>query len=445
MMRSLTGAPVIRPLVPLLIALSILGAATSDARTARQLGSRIQIDGFTVSSGPTDTTEWREDEKVMGLNPATNDAEESIFDSRWGADNDVSQIRLTWDRDTLYVGVDAVIWGNNVLVWLDIQPATGMFSMFGLNSWRRGFAFSGSFTPDLMGATWDGNLSPHLVLSHPTPGNFNNVDDLQAGNGFRAAATFSGNLRNRAMEFAIPWNTVMLGPSGGIGSPKVAVAPGDSVSILPTGAVLRIAAAVTGGADGTGGPDSAPDKTGCHVSDGNQPVTIDNFAIIPLDLNDDTGFGDGGPDGVADWGIAPSERVTFRFQPPIRCKPLESEKLEVDRPAFAPDRGEQASFKFDFKLRLDPNDPADQLRSVRVSATVHNLRGEKVRDLYFLDERPALDQRDPCITGGRLVCSDVWDGRDNVGRLVPPGVYVLRLILLEPFNSRLTRPIVVAR
>ncbi len=434
-----------RPLILFLVILSLLDASAASARTARQLGGRIQIDGFTVSSGPTDTTEWKNDEQVLGLNPFTGDADESIFDSRWGADNDVSQLRVTWDRDTLYVGADAVIWGNNLLVWLDIQQDAGMFSMFGLNSWRRGFGFTGNFTPDLIGATWDNNLSPHLVLSHPTPGNFNNVDDLQAGNGFRGASTFSGNLRGRAMEFAIPWNTVMLGPSGGIGSPRAAIAPGDSVSLVPPGALLRIAAAVTGGQDGTGGPDSAPDKTGCHVSDGNQSVTIDNFAIIPLDLQDDTGFGNGSPDGVPDWGIAPSERVTFRFQPPIRCKPIESQELDVDRPAFSPDRGEQATFKFDFKLRLDPTDPADQLRTMKAAATVHNLRGDKVRDLYFLSERLALDQRDPCLTGTSTECVDVWDGRDNLGRVVPPGVYVLRVILLEPFNSRLTRPIVVAR
>ena len=37
-----------------------------------------------------------------------------------------------------------------------------------------------------------------------------------------------------------------------------------------------------------------------------------------------------------------------------------------------------------------------------------------------------------------------WDGRDQNGELVPPGIYIMRLVL-EPNVSRLTRPVVVVR
>lgn len=246
------------------------------------------------------------------------------------------------------------------------------------------------------------------------------------------------------MEFAIPWNTVFLGASDGPGVANTWVPSlAETVRVFPRGAVLLIAAAITGGNDGTGGPDTAPDKTGCHVSDGNQVVLVDNFAALPLDLIDDSGLGGGGPDGVADWDVSPRERITYRFDPPIPCKPLESAEFTLDRPAFAPERSETIRFDFEFKLRLDPNDPADQRRSVTVIGDVYDSRGRYIRTL-FNSVRPALDQRDPCEYSV-VPCQNVWDGRDEKGVVVAGGVYVMRVVLLEPFNTRLTRPVVVVR
>ena len=71
-----------------------------------------------------------------------------------------------------------------------------------------------------------------------------------------------------------------------------------------------------------------------------------------------------------------------------------------------------------------------------LSANVFDVRGRFVRNLYVYSRRGALSPgRDEL---------DVWDGRDESGRIVPPGVYVLRLVI-EPNLSRQTRAVVVVR
>jgi len=62
--------------------------------------------------------------------------------------------------------------------------------------------------------------------------------------------------------------------------------------------------------------------------------------------------------------------------------------------------------------------------------------GEKVRTLYRLDARSASDPLDPAM--------DRWYGRDDGGRLVPGGIYVLRVVL-EPDADRKTRSFTVLR
>ena len=121
---------------------------------------------------------------------------------------------------------------------------------------------------------------------------------------------------------------------------------------------LKICAAITAGGDNTGGPDSAPDNTRGHTNDGSAFVYLDNFAEIDLDRNDDTGLGHGGPDGIPDWGVGPTDRTEpgrFRFKYPVPIVGVRFglANLEFSRPAFAPDRGERLDFRF--------RDPAPRL------------------------------------------------------------------------------------
>jgi hypothetical protein len=384
------------------------------------------MDGF--------ASDYTEGEKVFGINPIANAPEESASDSKWGPDNDVSQLRITWDADSLYLAGEAVIWGNNLVILIDSVPLLGLSTMRQLSSWSRNFIFSDDLRPDLFAATWDGNTAPRLLIHQSGT----RVDDQQAGvNGtFSAAATFSQNQRGRAMEVAIPWNVVFLGTEGVGTTPRWVPSLGETLQTFPPGTQLKIVAVLTAGGDNTGGPDSAPDNTQGHSNDGNQDVIVDNYAVVDLDRNDDTGLGGGGPDGVADWGVEPKSRITFKFAPPILARPLELSDVALDRPAFAPDRGDVVRFTPEISPDVDPTNPIDALRTLNFSAGVFDFRGRLVRQLYQNRSRPAAFPGDDA--------EDLWDGRDAAGAIVDPGIYMLRMVL-EPSSSRVVKPVVVVR
>ena len=65
-----------------------------------------------------------------------------------------------------------------------------------------------------------------------------------------------------------------------------------------------------------------------------------------------------------------------------------------------------------------------------------DLHGRFIRNIFVNADRPVLAPDD--------VASNVWDGRDQQGRIVPAGVYVLRAAI-EPNLSRITRSFVVVR
>jgi hypothetical protein len=365
---------------------------------------------------------------VFGFNTARNLPEESSSDSQWGPDVDVNQIRITWDADSLYVAVEAVISNNNTVILLDPIPGRGLVTMRGMNSWSRNITFRGAFAPDLFGATWDGNTAPHLVIHRSGL----QVDDQQVGPLFRAAASFSQNQRRRAMELAIPWNTVFLG-SEGLGT-RDTVVPGiaDTLRRFAPGTQLKVSALIVDNSDGNGSPDAAPDNTTGLSNDETREAVIDNYAVIDLDRNDDSGLGQGGPDGVADWDIEPRSRVSFRYAPPIQGIQFELGEVRLDRGAFAPTRGEDVGIEFDIGPRLDPGDSLNVQRTVTVFGDVFDLRGRHVRAL-FRENRPAIDASDPA--------RDRWNGRDDAGDLVAAGVYIVR-VGLERTRSR---PVVVVR
>jgi len=107
--------------VVLLVVLCGFAASPVFARTARDLSSRIRIDGY--------TTEWADSEWVFGYNPRAQAAEEASDDSKWGVNDDVNQIRITWDARFLYLAVEGRIWDNNVILWIDSVPREGLDKM----------------------------------------------------------------------------------------------------------------------------------------------------------------------------------------------------------------------------------------------------------------------------------------------------------------------------
>lgn len=411
----------------------VMTAPTATATTARDLSSRLRIDGFTNDYSP--------DETMFGFNTGANAPEEASDDSRWGVNNDITQVRLSWDAQYLYIAGEGRIWDNNLIMLFDSVPGRGLVSMTALNSWRRNFDFDttgagqgAGFSPDMFAATWDGNTSPRLVVQIAG----NQVDDQRVGPTFNASATFLQGNPDRSMELRIPWRTLFLGGAGlGTRDTFMTVAGvSDTFRLFPRGAKLKFCAAVTAGGDGTGGPDSAPDNLRGHTDNSGDLVFLDNYAIIDLDRNDDTGLGNGGPDGVADWNVEPHTRVSFRYRPPVVALRFAVDRVEVDRPAFSPERGERVHFAVDLDKKLDPTDRVNQVRTFNLTANVYDLRGRLVRSLYTSQTRGALTPSDANV--------DSWNGRDDRDRIVPPGIYVIRTVI-EPNLSRALRSVVVVR
>ena len=109
----------------------VMTAPPATATTARDLSSRFRIDGFTNDYSP--------DEIMFGFNTAANAPEEASDDSRWGVNNDITQVRLSWDTQYLYIAGEGRIWDNNLIMLFDSVPGRGLVSMTALNSWRRNF------------------------------------------------------------------------------------------------------------------------------------------------------------------------------------------------------------------------------------------------------------------------------------------------------------------
>lgn len=412
-------------------------ATPAFARTARDLNARMRIDGYSSDFVAGD-------EDVFGLS-ASGLPQEARDDSKW-QNNEIYQIHVTWDAQFLYVAVDGKIWGNNMVLLFDSMPNRGLADMTSLNSWRRNVNFDtfgrfpgDEFMPDVLGATWDGNTNPRLL----TQLSGNQVDDHLVGPEFRAVATFDQGNDGRAMEFAIPWRNVFAGLGGGGTRDTVVTVAGitDTLRRMPIGVrSIKIAAFVTGGWDGSGGPDSAPDNLRGHTDDGNANIIIDNYATLELDRNDDTGMGFGGPDGIPDWDVSPNERVSFRYAPPITAVRFSIGDLTLDRPAFRPDFGDRVGFHVRLDPPLDPNEPIDQARRAIFSANIYDASGRWVRNLFLNANVPAISADEALRAAGQ----SAWDGRDASGRLVAPGIYVLRVVI-EPNLDRATRALVVVR
>jgi hypothetical protein len=287
----LNSADLVLPALALVCALLAM-SATARATTAPHLSTRIVLDG--------NTQDFEADETIFGPNGAHTSVEPAT-DSKWGSNEELTGIRITWDRQNLYLAGEGVTWGNNMVLLLDVVPSQGLSSMVLLNSWRRNITFSPDFAPDVFLATWDQNLSPRLLLQIAG----DQVDDQVVGPLFQAASSFDQGATGRAMEARIPWTTLFSYSTHGtpiVRDTTIAGQP-DTVVYLPAGTQVRIAAVLTAGADGTGGPDVAPDNsTGCSA-DANAVLLVDNFAIVEID-------GDG--DGLPDMGASPVTRVTFK-------------------------------------------------------------------------------------------------------------------------------------
>jgi hypothetical protein len=397
----------------LALAVALL-APRAAATPAPDLTSRLTVDGFSA--------DFASDERLFGVNEGT--LEEGTADSKWGVNNDLYQIHVTWDANYLYVAADAIIWDNNVILLFDVTEGNpgdpdddGLASMTQIDSWRRNFDFGNGFTPDLFIATWDRNPTPRLlVVKGPT-----DVEE-QPFNSYAAVSTFSQSSRDRAMEAAIPWPIIL-----GADAERVYVASvGDTLYRIPDRIhELRIAGVITAGPDGTGGPDSAPDNLQGHTMDSANKVLIDNYARLPLDEDGD---------GFPDFGISIKERTTFLVQPPVRGITFEIGELDLARAVVSPEENRPLEFGVSLSPAVPPGE--EEFRRVSLTAEIFDLQGRRVRVLYRNDERLASTPEN--------AVKDVWDGRDEGGRPVRGGIYILQVVS-EPGLNRNARAFSVVR
>jgi hypothetical protein len=418
----------------------IAGLAPASAGPQLDLSERLLVDGFSAEFDSTEALFGINETYVKngipcvvgGVPPCP--AEEGVQDSQWGYFNDINQIKVTWDAKNLYVAVDGITWGNNVMLFFDTTRhnrtdfGPGLPDMVNVNSWRRNISFANGFAPDFFLATWDGNQTPQAW----TYLNRRTVTQVSAS-AFKTAASFSGNAEGRALEAAIPWRILLQRDST-----FVSAAYNDPVPVLPAGVdTLRLAACITAGGDGTGSPDSAPDNFSGHQVDGNAPATVDNFIMLPLDLQDAAGLPN--PDGVPDMPgagqvfiVDPFARHSFLARPPIKGIAFSLADIHITRGVVVPERG----LPLEFAVTLDQTLGEDEAgRSVSVSAEVYDLHGVRRRTIYLQRRVAVLDLQ---------ASVDTWDGRDDGGRFVEGGIYVLRVVL-EPGQDQVRRSFTVVR
>jgi len=296
---------------------------------------------------------------------------ESPSDSYWNEYNDVRQIKVTWDESYLYVAVDASSWDNNVLLFIDIYDDYGIQDMGQLNAWQRSFKFY-NFNPDFFVGNWDTNDIPQFWQVEE--GGIMQVNQIL--NMETSATINTGNLSG-AMEIKISWETLFF----------------NSDRTLQQYPNIKFLSVITGKDDHANGPDCAPDNLGGMANNSGQLVILDNYANVLIDEN-----GDGNPD----MNIAPQDRTTFYKTPPFDSEPLLIEKFVFSNgKTFAPLKNEEISFS------LETN------RNAEFSVEIFDLNGKFINHADS-DENVSLSWN--------------WNGKNDNGRHVPFGIYILRLV-----------------
>jgi hypothetical protein len=332
--------------------------AASLSATAPDLRSRIRIDGR--------ADEYTPDEWILDAN---TDFRESPVDSRWGADNDIHRIAVTWDETYLYIAVEAAAHSTALMTFLEHAPR-GAADLVSAGPLRRNVVFSG-IAPNLILEADKASLDAvAAVVSILEPFRYLDLDDYES-------QFFQPPIGLGAMEVALPWSRV-----------------------FPDVGYLRVLAIITGGV-GTGAGDAAPDPTArLHVLREAQS-RLDNSITVPVDAN---------RDGLPDMGVSPRSIVSFEFEQEEPVHVSCDAELRLQSKSFSPDIGEV--------LRFQIGTDCGESVELFVSCFVYSVTGERVRTL-FVDERRVFQP-------GVAPPWDEWDGRNDGGEIVRGGAYIVR-------------------
>jgi len=252
------------PYVLMLAALCV--AWPAGARTY----NRPTIDGH-VTTNPND---WEVDELAY---------EDPNDDCRYFPDDgDLVKFYVTWDADSLYVGLTTTngpsSFGNGYVLWIDTDSQagiTGATDFLAADFYPRNITFS-DFGADVVMGGW--NLPVNFDAKHCTdPTSTTPVE------GFRSYC----NPGWKHVEAAFSWDGLFSLGEG----------------VVPAGTTLRFMAAVVGG-DGTGAYDALPTTASGIETDSGTPfdatIDLDRSVEIPVDTN---------ADGVPDTGYPPGGSI----------------------------------------------------------------------------------------------------------------------------------------
>ncbi len=338
-----------RRLAPGLVALIALHPATALATTAASLSGRIHLDGR--------LDDYAADEWILD---ATSAFPEHDDDSRWGNDNDVSRVAITWDDARLYLAVDFTAAATGVMVMIGSGPG-GIASLDATGDFRR--AIDLPFAPNL------------LLLATPTS------DPLAA----RADVTHAFGLVDRATLPAV------VSSSAGAAGFEAWI----PWTLLDVSRPLRVVVVITGDA-ASGAGDAAPDSRAALSQDRYARASLDRWIMLTPDAD-----GDGG----ADAGVAP--RAAASVQPgtaPVAERGDAGIDIYVDPGAFAPDRGESAVFT--------AYCPAGPMQDVSGSCIIFAMDGRRIRTFPLSAAGPVANMKAS------------WDGRDDGGDACDAGIYL---------------------
>jgi hypothetical protein len=331
-----------------------------DVRVIYGADTKITIDGL------FDAGEWA---------PYTLVVDDPDSDSAWHPPedplmNELYGIRVDWDADFLYVGINGQVQSNSWILYLDTDPGGpgGETDLTAIDTWERGATFTASgFRADFQYGCYQhqGAFDSSSFFSIDSPTTTTALSDsiISAFDSFHDYGASGGS------EMAIPWH-VLYG-----------LAPGQ----VPPNAELSLVCSICWDPepDGQLGGDSAPSNTSASL-----PV-IDAAYTVIVD-HDGDGLPDEGATGVpADEGALRVSRLLGNRPNPFN--PL----TEI---AFAAADG-----------------------SARTTLAIYDLAGRLVATLV-----------DGVVEGGEHRV--VWDGRGDDGERLASGVYFARLTVGEEID-----------
>ena len=316
--------------------------------------------------------EFTEDEFI--LVDSVGNTLESDMDSFWGENNDISQLKITWDLTGIYIAVDACSWDNNVILYIDIYDDYGLEDQTELNTWMRNFKFY-NFNPDFFLATWDTNTNPQFWKIRE--GQTKMADETSSTD---YSGYDTGN-KGKAMEGYILWSQLYY----------------NDLRNMANYPSIRLATLITAGDDYTSGPDCAPDNLGGMSQDSQKMVIIDNYVEILIDQDQD---------GIPDIsGFEIQDRVSYFKNPPIKAKPLEVNNISfLDGKSFNRDKDDR------IRIRFHTN------RMTLYYVDIYNIEGKMVGEAILKGtdyENKFYDFE--------------WFGFDRKGYKVPYGIYIARV------------------